>query len=78
MVIYHIKDLMLRKSAEVKRRITYADITEETGISRVTLTRMASKIGHKVNIDVIEKLCTYFNVTPDRLMTIIPDSPAGS
>jgi len=75
MVIYHLKDLILRKSAETNKKIQYSDITEETGISRVTLTRMASKMGHKVNVDVIEKLCLYFNVTPDKLMTIIPESP---
>jgi len=73
MVIYHLKDLILRKSAETNRKIQYSDITKETGISRVTLTRMASKMGHKVNVDIIEKLCLYFDVTPDKLMTIVPD-----
>jgi len=75
MVIYHLKDLILRKSSKEDRKITYAHISETTGISKITLSRMASKRGYNAGSDIIEKLCNYFNVTPDELMTIIPDPP---
>jgi len=64
---------MLRKSARINKKITYDDISKETGISKITLSRMASKKGHNASSGSIEKLCKYFGVTPDELMTIIPD-----
>lgn len=73
MIIYHIKDMMLRKSARDGKKVTYADISNETGISKITLSRMASKAGYKAGSDIIEKLCKYFGVTPDQLMTLMPD-----
>ena len=73
MILYHLKDLIMVKAASENRKITYAIIEKETGVSKVTLSRMASKRGHKVKTDIIEKLCIYFNCTPDQLMTILPD-----
>ena len=74
MIIYHLKDLMLKKAAVAARtKITYEDIEEATGISKVTLSRIASKRGYYTGMENIEKLCIYFNCTPDQLMTILPD-----
>jgi len=78
MIRYNLKALILEKEFAEDRKITYEEVSNATGISRQTLSKVASKRGHNVTADVIEKLCTYFNVTPDKLMTIIPDSPAGS
>ena len=77
MVIYHIRDLMLRKSAKLNRKITYDMITKETGISRMTLSRMSSQRGYNPTMDNIEKLCKYFDCTPNDLITILPDPPTG-
>lgn len=73
MIIYHIRDLMLRKSAKLNQKITYDMITEETGISRMTLSRMSSQRGYNPTMDNIEKLCKYFDCTPNDLITILPD-----
>jgi len=73
MIIYHIKDLMLKKSAKMKIKITYADIVNSTGISRITLSKMASKNNHNACAKIVEKLCCYFECTPNDLMSIIPD-----
>ncbi len=73
MIIYHIKDLMLRKSARINQKITYDFISKETGISKITLSRMAAKKGHNASAETIEKLCKYFDVTPNQLMTIVPE-----
>jgi putative transcriptional regulator len=81
MIIYHVKDLILRKSAVEKRKITFADVENESGVSKVTLSRLASNNNHNVRAEIIEKLCGYFNCTPNDLMTIIPDntdSPAAA
>jgi len=65
---------MMRKSAETNTKITYADISKATGVSKITLSRMSSKRGHSPSAEVIEKLCIYFNITPEKLMSIVPDT----
>jgi len=50
------------------------EIAEKTGISRVTISKIAhSKGEYKPNAEIIEKLCLYFECTPNDLMTIIPE-----
>lgn len=71
MVIYHIKDLMLKKSVKQNTKMTYAKIAKEAGVSRVTLSRMSSRKGYSVTVDILEKLCRYFECTPNDLMTFI-------
>ncbi len=55
----------------------FVTILDLTRVSSATLTRMASRKGSKVNVDTVEKLCRYFNCTPNDLITIIPDPPAS-
>ena len=75
MVIYHLKDLMLKKSVATGKKITYAEIANEIGISRITLSRIASSKGHSVGMDIIEKLCDYFNCEINKLISFVPDPP---
>ena len=73
MILYRLKNLMLEKSVKDNCKITYKHISDNTGISRNTLSRMASSKGNKVSVDTVEKLCNYFNCTPNDLITIYPD-----
>jgi putative transcriptional regulator len=70
---YNLKILIYEKEFAEDRKITYKEISEATGISRQTLSKIASRKGYKTSSRNIEKLCKYFNVTPDVLMTIVPD-----
>lgn len=74
MVKYNFKALIADKEFHENRRITYDEITQKTGISRQTLTKLATKKGHNVTVDIVEKLCRFFNCTFDAFMTMVPDS----
>ncbi len=78
MIKYNLKALILDKEFNENRKVTYEDITEATGISRQTLSHVASKRGHNVTAEVIEKLCRYFKCSPNDLMTIVPDPGVGN
>ena len=78
MVIYHLKDLMLKKSVATRKRITYAEIANEIGVSRITLSRMASTRGHSISMDIIEKLCDYFECEINNLISFVPDPPESA
>lgn len=77
MIQFNFKQLVADKEFQEKRRISIKEISDKTNISRTTLSKIAnSKGGYITSSENIEKLCKYFNITPDQLMTIIPDSPA--
>jgi len=73
MIKYNLKTLIFDKEFKENRKVTYEEISKTTKISRQTLSKIASTKGYKTSSDNIEKLCNFFDVTPDKLMTIIPD-----
>lgn len=74
MVKFNIKDLVSAKAFREKRRILMKEVSDDTGISVTTLSLIAnSKGNYKTNTEILEKLCIYFNCTPNDLMTIVPD-----
>jgi len=56
------------KSFAEKRRITLNEVSEVTGISRATLTRIANVPGYNTNTDTIDALCKYFDCKPGDLI----------
>ena len=78
MIQFHFRQLLEDKEFKEKRSILIFEIAEKTGISRVTISKIAhSKGDYKPNAEIIEKLCLYFECTPNDLMTIIPEEGEG-
>lgn len=63
-----LKQMLDDKSFREKRRITLNEVSEVTGISRATLTRIANVPGYNTNTDTIDALCKYFECTPGDLL----------
>ena len=62
------KQMLDDKSFKEKRRISLKDVSEETGISRATLTRVANTPGYNTNTDTIDILGGSFNCGPGELL----------
>ncbi|SFB87336.1 putative transcriptional regulator [Marinospirillum celere] len=60
MIRFRLKELMADKGFKEKRRITYDEVAEATGIHRTTLSKIANQYGYSTTTDVLDKLCTYF------------------
>lgn len=45
-----------------ERKLKISDIARETGINRVTLTRLYYETSERVDLDVLDQLCKYFDV----------------
>lgn len=43
-----------------ERKLKISDLARETGINRGTITRLYHETAERVELDVIEKLCDYF------------------
>ena len=69
-----LKQMLDEKSFKERRRITLNEVSESTGISRATLTRVANIPGYNTNTDTINGLCKYFECTPCELLTYITDT----
>ena len=68
--------LLDEKSFNEKRRITLSEVSDVTGISRATLTRIANVPGNVTNTDTINALCKYFSCQPGELLIYVEDEPS--
>ncbi len=62
------KQLLDEKAFEERRRITLNEVSDTTGISPATLTRVANVPGYNTNTDTIDLLCKYVDCAPGDLL----------
>lgn len=74
MIRFHLKELIADKEFEDKRRITIGEISKETGINRMTLSKIINHPGHSTVTDNLDKLCNYFDCSIEQLVTHIKES----
>lgn len=55
---------------------TINTVRKELGISSSEMAKIAK--GEYITIHTLEKLCEYFNCTPDKLIKFVPDEDAKS
>lgn len=55
-----------------ERNIRITKLSNDTGISRTTLTYLANNYSKGVQFDTLNTLCSYLHVTPDDLISFIP------
>ena len=74
MIQCRLRELMASAGRRERRRITYADIRSQTGLSTTTLTRLANDRADGVALSVIDRLCGYFQCQPGDLFVYIKES----
>jgi putative transcriptional regulator len=57
-----------------ERKLKIADLVRETGINRGTATRLYFETAERVELEVIDKLCKYFQCTISDLFEFLPDA----
>ena len=60
MIRFYLQKMISEKQFKEGRRITMAEITEATGINRVTLSKMINQKGYSTVTDNLDKLCKFF------------------
>ena len=73
MLRYHIRELLDDKQFREGRRITLLELAAETGISRVTLSKMVNQRGYGTLTVHLDRLCSYFGCPIERLVEHIQD-----
>ena len=76
------KDIMIRcHFARLlgERKLKISDVARETGINRGTLTRMYYETAERIELEVLDQLCSYFQIDLPELLERITqeDSPTA-
>lgn len=74
MIQCRLRELIASESRRERRRITYDDVREHTGVNKNTLTRLANDRAGMVGISVIDRLCSYFECQPGDLFVYTAES----
>lgn len=72
MLRFKLKERIADKEFREKRRIPLLEVAEETGIGRITLSRMLNH-GTSVRSDTLDRLCNYFQCRIEELVEHIRD-----
>ena len=73
MIQCRLRELMAAKGRMEGRRVNYANIVGDTGVSTTTLTRLANNRSDRVAISTIDRLCAFFKVQPGDLFIWVED-----
>ena len=55
-----------------ERQLKITRVSNDTGISRTTLTALSQEMSKGVQLDTLNTLCNYFNITPCEFFSYIP------
>ena len=73
MIRFYLQKMISEKQFKESRRITMAEITEATGINRVTLSKMINQKGYSTVTDNLDKLCKFFDCKLEDIAEYISD-----
>ncbi len=71
------RELLEIKQRQDKRKWTYRDIYEETGISPATLSRFAQQTHNQYGSEALAKLCEFLGCTIGELLILVDDDDQG-
>ena len=73
MIRFRIQELLAEKQFREDRRVTLTELSEATGISRVTLSKMVNQRGYGTLTDHLDRLCRFFDCQLGDLAEYVPD-----
>lgn len=73
MIRFYLQKMISEKQFRENRRITMAEITEATGINRVTLSKMINQKGYSTVTDNLDKLCKFFDCKLEDIAEFVVD-----
>jgi putative transcriptional regulator len=70
---FRVQELLADKQFVENRVITITELASETGISRVTLSKMINQRGYTTGTDNLDRLCRFFGCPLEKLAEYVPD-----
>lgn len=73
MIRVKLKEVLAEKEFQERKTITLAEVAKETGIHRVTLSKIANDHTYNPGLDLIDRLLTYFSCDITDLLVHLDD-----
>ena len=73
MLRFKLQELIAEKQFREGKRVTLTELSEVTGINRVTLSKMINHRGYSTVTDNLDRLCNYFGCRIEQLIEHIPE-----
>jgi putative transcriptional regulator len=70
---YHLAHLIENHEFKTQQRWPLVRIAEETGIHRVTLSKLGNPSGYVTTTDTLDRLCSFFGCSLSELATHMPN-----
>lgn len=61
MIRFKLKELIAEKEFQEKRRVLVKEISDATGINRVTISKLLNNKDYNTTLEKVEKLCDFFD-----------------
>ena len=71
MLRYKLAERIADKEFKERRRITLLEISQATGINRMTISKLMNKHGTNVQTDKLDRLCAYFDCKIEDLVEYV-------
>lgn len=75
MLRFKLQELIAEKQFQDGKRVTLTELSEVTGINRVTLSKMVNQRGYSTVTDNLDQLCKFFGCRIEQLVEHVPDQP---
>ena len=73
MIRFYLQEMIAERKFKTGKKVTLEMIARETGVSKVTLSRISSQRGYNTTTDNIDKLCAYFECSVAQIMEHVSD-----
>ncbi len=73
MIRFRLQELIAEKQFREGRRVTLIEVSEATGINRVTLSKMVNQRGYSTVTENLDRLCKYFECKIEQLAEYVAD-----
>lgn len=74
MIRFKIKKLIAKKEHDLDRRLTISEVSDVTGIHRMTLSKMINQRHYSTTTDHLDRLCAYFGCQLEDLAEYVVDT----
>ena len=77
MIRFRLAELIADAQFRTGKRITFLELSEATGITRMTLSRMANMRGYSTSTETLDRLCHYFQCDLSDVAEYVADDAVG-
>ena len=73
MIRVRLKEMLTEKAFQEGKSVTMKDVSKATGIHPVTLSKIGKNRGYNPSLDIIDRLCHYFDCDISDLLVRVTD-----